>query len=98
MVVNGDDRARREALRHLLATIAYRGAKVLRDAPEGFGTVSAGGGARSAVEILAHMGDLPSWPRSTLTWPETGHCCDPPSALPRARSPTASRTLDNSQC
>jgi len=48
-------------LRHLVATIAYRGGKVLRDAPEGFGDVSAGGGARSAVEILAHMGDLFDW-------------------------------------
>lgn len=51
----------REALRHLLATIAYRGGKVLRDAPPGFGGVSAGAGTRTAVEILAHVGDLFDW-------------------------------------
>ncbi len=28
----------REFLRHTLATLAYRGGKVLRDAPEGFGS------------------------------------------------------------
>lgn len=51
----------RAALRHLLATIAYRGGKVLRDAPPGFGAVSAGSGTRTAVEILAHVGDLFDW-------------------------------------
>lgn len=53
--------ATRTCLRHLLATIAYRGGKVLRDAPEGFGAFSAGDGSRSAVEILSHMGDLFDW-------------------------------------
>lgn len=48
-------------LRHMLATIAYRGGKVLRDAPEGFGAVSAGPGSRAAVQILAHMADLFAW-------------------------------------
>lgn len=51
----------REALRHLLATIAYRGGKVLRDAPPDFGAVSVGAGTRTAVEILAHVGDLFAW-------------------------------------
>lgn len=51
----------REALRHLLATIAYRGGKVLQDVPPGFGAVSVGSGTRTAVEILAHVGDLFDW-------------------------------------
>ena len=51
----------REALRHLLATIAYRGGKVLRGAPPDFGGTSAGAGTRTAVQILAHMGDLFDW-------------------------------------
>lgn len=51
----------RAALRHLLATIAYRGGKVLRGAPAGFGSTSAGGGTRTAVEILAHTADLFDW-------------------------------------
>lgn len=56
-----DPTAERVFLRHLVATIAYRGGKTLRGAPEGFGKVSAGAGTRSAVEILAHMGDLFDW-------------------------------------
>ena len=48
-------------LGHVLATIAYRGGKVLRDAPAGFGAASAGPGARTAVQILAHVGDLFDW-------------------------------------
>jgi hypothetical protein len=59
--VSDADPSERVYLRHLVATIAYRGGKVLRGAPEGFGEVSAGAGTRSAVEILAHMGDLFDW-------------------------------------
>ncbi len=59
--MNARDEAERGVLRHAVATIAYRGGKVLRGAPEGFGSTSAGPGSRSAVEILAHMGDLFSW-------------------------------------
>jgi hypothetical protein len=54
----------RDFLRHVLATIAYRGAKSLRGAPAGFGELRAGDpavGSRSAVEILAHLGDLLNW-------------------------------------
>ncbi|MBT8488075.1 MAG: hypothetical protein KJO65_04505 [Gemmatimonadetes bacterium] len=51
----------RAALRHMLAIIAYRGGKVLRGAPEGFGATSVGHGTRNAVEILAHIGDLFDW-------------------------------------
>lgn len=53
----------REMLRHMVATIAYRGGKAIRGAPEGFGSVSVGEGSRSAVEILAHIGDLFEWAR-----------------------------------
>lgn len=51
----------RDFLRHLVATIAYRGGKVLRDAPGGFGAFSVGPGSRPAVAILAHVGDLFDW-------------------------------------
>lgn len=54
----------REMLRHMVATIAYRGGKAIRGAPEGFGSVSVGEGSRSAVEILAHIGDLFDWARA----------------------------------
>jgi hypothetical protein len=48
-------------LRHLVATLAYRTAKVLRDAPPDFGTFQVGPAARRPVQIVAHMADLMSW-------------------------------------
>jgi hypothetical protein len=48
-------------LRHAVATLAYRGAKVLRDAPADFSSFRPGDGSRSAGEILAHIGDLLDW-------------------------------------
>ena len=52
---------KRAFLRHTLATIAYRAAKVERDAPPGFGTFQLGKNARTPVEIVAHLGDLFDW-------------------------------------
>ena len=48
-------------LRHTLATLAYRGGKVVRDAPEEFADLDVGCGARTPVQILAHVGDLLDW-------------------------------------
>jgi hypothetical protein len=48
-------------LRHTIATLAYRGGKALRNAPEGFSSFRAAEGSRSAGEILAHIGDLFDW-------------------------------------
>jgi hypothetical protein len=48
-------------LRHALATLAYRAAKVLRDAPAGFSGFAPATGSRTAGQILAHMGDLMDW-------------------------------------
>lgn len=56
-----DDRARRNLLRHALATLAYRGAKAFRDAPAEFAGFRAAPDSRSAGEILAHIGDLLDW-------------------------------------
>ncbi|HEY0545081.1 MAG TPA: hypothetical protein VGC91_06760 [Pyrinomonadaceae bacterium] len=52
---------KRELLRHTVATLAYRGAKTIADAPAGFGAFSAGETTRTPLEILAHMGDLFDW-------------------------------------
>jgi hypothetical protein len=49
------------SLRHAVATLAYRAAKVLRDAPPEFSSFRAAKGSRSAGEILSHMGDLFDW-------------------------------------
>ena len=52
---------KREMLRHCVATLAYRGGKAVRGAPEGFEAFGAGAGTRAAGEILAHVGDLLDW-------------------------------------
>ncbi|MGA9885136.1 MAG: hypothetical protein WBQ34_15585 [Candidatus Acidiferrales bacterium] len=49
------------SLRHALATLAYRAAKPLRDAPSDFSSFRAAQGSRSAGEVLAHLGDLMDW-------------------------------------
>jgi hypothetical protein len=48
-------------LRHLLATLAYRAAKVLRDAPPEFAQLNVSASTRRPVQIVAHMGDLMAW-------------------------------------
>ncbi len=48
-------------LRHTLATLAYRGGKALREAPEGFAQFSIGQRSRTPGQILAHLGDLLDW-------------------------------------
>jgi len=53
--------ARRELLRHTLATLGYRGGKALRGAPPGFADFRAGGTSRTAGQILSHLGDLLDW-------------------------------------
>ena len=50
---------KRELLRHAVATLAYRGAKTLRDAPANFAEF--GGFGRTPIQILAHIGDLLDW-------------------------------------
>ena len=48
-------------LRHMVATLAYRAAKVLRDAPPGFGAATFGASIRRPVLIVAHLADLMAW-------------------------------------
>ncbi len=49
---------KREVLRHLIATVAYRGGIAVLDAPEGFAAFRVSEDARAPEEILAHIGDL----------------------------------------
>ena len=53
--------AKRDMLRHALATIAYRGGKAVRSAPESFAAFKAHPASRTPSEILAHVGDLFDW-------------------------------------
>jgi len=50
-----------DLLRHTLATLAYRGGKVLRGAPAEFAEFRAGQTTRTPGQILAHLGDLLDW-------------------------------------
>ena len=58
--------AQRAFLRHCVATIAYRGGKAIRNAPEGFAKFRAAPESRTAGEILAHVGDLFDWACSLI--------------------------------
>ncbi len=49
---------KRELLRHLVATLSFRGGIAITDAPDRFTEFRAGETTRSAGEILAHIGDL----------------------------------------
>ena len=55
------DVSTRSVLRHLVATLGYRAAKVLRDEPPGFGSMTFGASTRRPVLIVAHLADLMSW-------------------------------------
>ena len=51
----------RDLLRHSVATIAYRGGKTVRDAPQGYVDFCAGANVRTPIQILTHIGDLFDW-------------------------------------
>jgi hypothetical protein len=51
----------RELLRHTIATLAYRGGKALRGAPDGFAQFRAGETTRTPGQVLAHICDLLNW-------------------------------------
>jgi hypothetical protein len=51
----------RQFLRHILATVAYRGAKALRGAPSTFAEFRANESCRTPGQILAHIGDEYDW-------------------------------------
>ena len=51
----------RTFLRHTLATLAYRGAKAIRDAGPNFADYDSDETERTPAKILAHIGDLMDW-------------------------------------
>jgi len=68
---------KRELLRHALATVAYRGGKAVRGAPEGFATFKVHEASRTPAEILAHVGDLFDWALSLTKGAQTWHDSKP---------------------
>jgi hypothetical protein len=51
----------REMLRHAVATLAYRGGKAVRGAPDRFGDFRTEAATRTPGQVLAHIGDLLDW-------------------------------------
>ena len=72
----------REMLRHTLATLAYRGGKVVRGSTDHFAEFKTEATIRTPGQILAHVGDLLDWAlalangrhdwhdSTPLSWPE----------------------------
>jgi len=69
--------AARQLLRHTVATVAYRGGKALRGAPESFASFKAGETSRAAEKILAHLGDLFDWAFSMASGDAAWHDSQP---------------------
>jgi hypothetical protein len=67
----------RQLLRHTVATLAYRGGKALRDAPDEFVEFRIGEKTRTPGQILAHIGDLLDWALSMVRGKEEWHNSDP---------------------
>jgi hypothetical protein len=63
----------RQLLRHTVATLAYRGEKALRGAPDGFAEFRISETTRTSGEILAHMGDLLDWALSLAKGKQEWH-------------------------
>jgi hypothetical protein len=62
---------KRDMLRHTVATLAYRGAKAVRGAPDSFSSFQASETTRTPAQILAHIGDLLDWALSNAKGAET---------------------------
>ena len=67
----------RQLLRHTLATVAYRGGKALRGAPDRFATFHIGDKTRTPAQILVHMGDLFDWALSIAQGKQAWHDSSP---------------------
>ncbi len=67
----------RQLLRHTVATLAYRGGKAVRGAPESFADFQVRQGTRTPAQILAHIGDLMDWAYSQATGAEAWHNSGP---------------------
>ena len=67
----------RQLLRHIVATLAYRAGKTVRDAPASFAAYQASPSTRTPAEILAHMGDLADWALSIVSGQQQWHNAEP---------------------
>ena len=68
---------KRALLRHMIATVAYRGGKALRGAPASFATFQPSSSSRTPVAIVAHIGDLYDWALSLARGAQAWHDSQP---------------------
>lgn len=66
---------KRDLFRHTLATLAYRTARALENAPASFADFD--GTGRRPIQILAHMGDLFDWALSMAQGKPAWHNSEP---------------------
>ena len=69
----------RQMLRHTIATLAYRGGKAIRGAPESFSSFAIGEKPKTPGQILAHIGDLLDWALTQVDGEEKWNNSDPRS-------------------
>ena len=87
---------KREMLRHTVATLAYRGAKAVRGAPDSFASFHASETTRTPAQILAHIGDLLDWGLSIAKGAEVWNNSEPlPWDQAVARFHQALESFDN---
>jgi hypothetical protein len=67
----------RQLLRHTVATVAYRGGKALRGAPDHFASFPIGDKTRTPAQILAHLSDLFDWALSIAQGQQTWRASTP---------------------
>lgn len=65
------------SVRHTLATLVYRCARAVRQAPPDFGEFQAGPTTRKPVRILAHISDLMDWALSIANGKQAWHDSTP---------------------
>lgn len=82
----------REMFRHIVASLAYRATKTLRNAPDTFATFRLNAKSRTPIEILAHMCDLFDWSLSIVKGEEIWH-----DSKPQAWSKEVARFCDSLQ-
>jgi len=67
----------RQLLRHTVATLAYRGGKALRGAPDKFAEFRISETTRAPWQLLAHIADLLDWALSLAKGKEEWHYSTP---------------------
>lgn len=70
----------RAMLRHMIATLAYRGSKVVRDAPADFAAFKPAYVFNTPLALLAHIADLLEWTRRFCDGDEESYRVSPPTS------------------